>query len=361
MALVWEGYGDGGWNDAIGMGFDRATDELGLHADRGSSRSRPGTRSCRSSAGYPEIGVGLIVVGSANLDLPGLEAVAREHPDLLRRERRDRGPSNVTYLVLHEEQGRSSPGPRPRFGVEPDALGSSAGPRFRSSIGSRPASPWRANRPPGRRRTDRVPRGRRDARTRRLPGVRGPLDRLGGRRGPIRGGRRRRLRGCRLVRIRGLPRRRALVAKARPATLGDWRRRGQVRDAGGTRGGASGGDPRGVASALSDLDGQAIRRGADGGPAGPRRRDDRRRDAPLPPGRWSDGHHLQRWVHRRPPSGHRGPQGSDRRGRHHRAVSALDDDGRARSSPSPPSRAWSARSSSATCSRSSLRPSTSRT
>jgi basic membrane lipoprotein Med (substrate-binding protein (PBP1-ABC) superfamily)/DNA-binding SARP family transcriptional activator len=106
VALVWEGYGDGGWNDAIGTGFDRATDELGLHAVLRVVALEAKDPLLPELRRLSEIGVGLIVVGSANVDLPGLEAVAREHPDRRYVANDATGDvPNITYLVHHEEQG----------------------------------------------------------------------------------------------------------------------------------------------------------------------------------------------------------------------------------------------------------------
>jgi basic membrane lipoprotein Med (substrate-binding protein (PBP1-ABC) superfamily)/DNA-binding SARP family transcriptional activator len=106
VALLWEGYGDAGYSDAIGTGLDRAADELGLHTEMRivSLESRdPLVPELRLLS---EIGVGLIVVGSAWRDLAGMEAVAREHPDCRYVASGVTGDvPNITYLTLHEEQG----------------------------------------------------------------------------------------------------------------------------------------------------------------------------------------------------------------------------------------------------------------
>ncbi len=106
-ALIWEGYGDFGWNDAIGTAFDRATEELRLRAELRviplESLADPVVPELRRLSG---IGVGLIAVGSGALHVKGIEEVAREHPDLRYVANDAEGDlPNVTYLALHEEQG----------------------------------------------------------------------------------------------------------------------------------------------------------------------------------------------------------------------------------------------------------------
>ncbi|MGE5460174.1 MAG: BMP family lipoprotein, partial [Solirubrobacterales bacterium] len=106
VALLFEGYGDAGWNDAIGVGLDRAADELRLHTEMRVIPLGSPDPLVPELRRLSEIGAGLIVVGSAAIDLAGMEAVAREYPD-----RRYVAPDvtgdlpNVTYLTLHEEQG----------------------------------------------------------------------------------------------------------------------------------------------------------------------------------------------------------------------------------------------------------------
>jgi basic membrane lipoprotein Med (substrate-binding protein (PBP1-ABC) superfamily)/DNA-binding SARP family transcriptional activator len=106
VVLVWEGYGDGGWNDAIGEGFDRAVEELGLHADRRVLALESRDPLVSELTRLSNDGAGLIVVGSASEDLAGTEAVADQHPDChyVLIDVEGHCP-NVTYVALREEQG----------------------------------------------------------------------------------------------------------------------------------------------------------------------------------------------------------------------------------------------------------------
>ncbi len=106
VVLVWEGYGDGGWNDAIGEGFDRAVEELGLLADRRVLALESRDPLVSELTRLSEDGAGLIVVGSASEDLAGTEAVADQHPDCryVLIDVEGHRP-NVTYVALREEQG----------------------------------------------------------------------------------------------------------------------------------------------------------------------------------------------------------------------------------------------------------------
>ena len=71
-----------------------------------------------------EIGVGLIVVGSADLLLTGVEAVAREHPDVRYIANDAEGDlPNVTYIALHEEQGSFLAGAAAALRSQTGALG----------------------------------------------------------------------------------------------------------------------------------------------------------------------------------------------------------------------------------------------
>lgn len=106
VALVWEGFGDAGWSDAIGTGLDRAADELGLHTDMRVVPLHSPDPFVPELRRLSEIGVGLIVHGCALLDLTGLEAVAREYPHRRYVASDVAGElPNVTYLALHEEEG----------------------------------------------------------------------------------------------------------------------------------------------------------------------------------------------------------------------------------------------------------------
>jgi basic membrane lipoprotein Med (substrate-binding protein (PBP1-ABC) superfamily)/DNA-binding SARP family transcriptional activator len=116
VALVWEGYGDGAFNEALGMGFDRAVDELGLFAHQRVISMESQDPLAPEMRRLSEMGVGLIVIGGApglgldggapGLGLDGVEAVAREYAD-----RRyvaidmEGGLPNVTYLAMHQEEG----------------------------------------------------------------------------------------------------------------------------------------------------------------------------------------------------------------------------------------------------------------
>jgi basic membrane lipoprotein Med (substrate-binding protein (PBP1-ABC) superfamily) len=124
VALIWEGYGDAGWNDAIGTGLDRAADELGLHTEMRVVPLESPDPLVPELRRLSEIGVGLIVVGSAALDLAGLEAVALEHPNCRYIASDVTGEvPNVTYLALHEEQGSFLVGAAAALRSQTGALG----------------------------------------------------------------------------------------------------------------------------------------------------------------------------------------------------------------------------------------------
>jgi basic membrane protein A len=107
VALVWEGYGDGCWGDAMGEGFDRAVDELGLRAERRLITPQSRDPLAPELRRLSEEGTSLIVVGTASEDLAGTEAVADEHPDcryIAVDVVGDPHP-NLTYVDLGEEEG----------------------------------------------------------------------------------------------------------------------------------------------------------------------------------------------------------------------------------------------------------------
>jgi basic membrane lipoprotein Med (substrate-binding protein (PBP1-ABC) superfamily) len=107
VALVWEGYGDGAFNEALGAGFDRAVEELGLFAHQrviSLESEDPFEPEIRRLS---EMGVGLIVIGGApQVGLDGVEAVARDHADgrYVAIDMEGRLP-NVTSVAMHQEEG----------------------------------------------------------------------------------------------------------------------------------------------------------------------------------------------------------------------------------------------------------------
>jgi basic membrane lipoprotein Med (substrate-binding protein (PBP1-ABC) superfamily)/DNA-binding SARP family transcriptional activator len=107
VALVWEGYGDGSYSDALGMGFDRAVDELGLFAHQRVISLESEDPLAPEMRRLSEMGVGVIVIGGApGVGLDGVDAVAREYAD-----RRyvaidmEVMLPNVTYVAMHQEEG----------------------------------------------------------------------------------------------------------------------------------------------------------------------------------------------------------------------------------------------------------------
>ncbi len=106
VVLVWEGYGDAGWGDAVGEGFDRAVDELGLPAERRVIALESQDSLVSELRRLSEEGADLIVAGSAAEDLAGMEAVADQHPDCRYVGVDVEGDRpNITYVTLGEEGG----------------------------------------------------------------------------------------------------------------------------------------------------------------------------------------------------------------------------------------------------------------
>jgi basic membrane protein A len=107
VALVWEGYGDGAFNEALGMGFDRAVAELGLFAHQRVISLESEDPLAPEIRRLSEVGVGLIVIGGApSVGLDGVEAVAREYAD-----HRyvsidmESGLPNVTHVAMNQHEG----------------------------------------------------------------------------------------------------------------------------------------------------------------------------------------------------------------------------------------------------------------
>jgi basic membrane lipoprotein Med (substrate-binding protein (PBP1-ABC) superfamily)/DNA-binding SARP family transcriptional activator len=104
-ALIFTGYGDGGWTDMIAAGFDRAVSESGHTAERVISRT-PGAYGSELRRLSAE-GVGLIVSADAGLYQDEFEAIAADHPDTryLALDIPTGKLSNVAYLNFRAEEG----------------------------------------------------------------------------------------------------------------------------------------------------------------------------------------------------------------------------------------------------------------
>jgi basic membrane lipoprotein Med (substrate-binding protein (PBP1-ABC) superfamily) len=106
-ALIFTGYGDGGWTDMIAAGFDRAVSERDLTAERVIPAPEKddafGFQLRRLSAE----GVGTIVSADAALNQDQFEAVAADHPDThyIALDIPTGKLANVAYLNFKEQEG----------------------------------------------------------------------------------------------------------------------------------------------------------------------------------------------------------------------------------------------------------------
>jgi len=107
VALVFSGYGDGGWTDMIAAGFDEGVSRFDLSAERVippfDSADEYGSVLRRLSTE----GVGLIVVADARTFQEPFEAVAADHPDThyLGMDIPTGKLPNVAYLNFEEQEG----------------------------------------------------------------------------------------------------------------------------------------------------------------------------------------------------------------------------------------------------------------
>ena len=107
VALVFAGYGDGGWEDMIAAGFDGAVSGFELRAERAVLSFETPDEFGSELRRLAEEGVGLIVTSTAMLNQAQFEAIAADHP-----ETRFVGldiPTgklpNVAYLNFEEQEG----------------------------------------------------------------------------------------------------------------------------------------------------------------------------------------------------------------------------------------------------------------
>ena len=107
VGLVFGGYGDGAWEDAIATGFDEAVSGLDLRAERTVLPFESPDEFGSELRRLAQSGVGLIVTSTAMLNRVEFEAIAADHP-----ETRFVGldiPTgklpNVAYLNFEEQEG----------------------------------------------------------------------------------------------------------------------------------------------------------------------------------------------------------------------------------------------------------------
>lgn len=105
-ALLFGGYGDGGWEDTIAGGFDDAIAELELEAERVILTFEAGDFGSQLRR-VSEEGVDLIVTTEASLNQEAFEAVAADHPEtrFVGLDIPTGKLTNVAYLNFEEQEG----------------------------------------------------------------------------------------------------------------------------------------------------------------------------------------------------------------------------------------------------------------
>jgi basic membrane lipoprotein Med (substrate-binding protein (PBP1-ABC) superfamily)/DNA-binding SARP family transcriptional activator len=107
VALVFSGYGDGGWSDMIAAGFDGAISAVDLSAERVISPLGDPEGYASELRRLSSDGVGLVVVAEASTFKEEFETVAADHPATryIGLDIPTGALSNVAYLNFEEQEG----------------------------------------------------------------------------------------------------------------------------------------------------------------------------------------------------------------------------------------------------------------
>ncbi len=107
VGLIFTGYGDGGWTDMIGAGFDRAVSDAGLTAERVIPTDFTPEAHASELRRLSDEGVGLNVSADANMYRLDFEAIAANHPGThyVAFDIPTGKLANVAYLNFKEQEG----------------------------------------------------------------------------------------------------------------------------------------------------------------------------------------------------------------------------------------------------------------